>query len=339
MRSQLTNSLLCLLPMWFVTDIPSAAADATFAYQIARDGETPVDKTFAVARFFVRVDSSDEPGEYLLFQAGKFFPLYRVNTKQQTYVRLTPPVEAWLGPDSRSKAQAARPSSDASAMDVTGDAGGVEPETAATNQVAPPAPVAPGRPSDPADAREPAEAAQTDMPAASAEAGPKPAPGRKLPKVAQFKPTGKTDTVAGVRCRIVVELLDGEPAIEHCMANKAALDVTERETRTLARLFGLARTRGWDWLAVATADEDFVSVRSRDLGQGTTFALQSMSTAALPQGHLRMPKGFVQIESAPAAATLEQASTKTAAETEAPSVDVQPSSADKDRVVSPDSNR
>ena len=118
----------------------------------------------------------------------------------------------------------------------------------------------------------------------------------RLPATPQFNPTPKTGEIAGVSCRIVLELIDGEPAIEHCMANKAALGITERELRTLARLLVMARERNLDWLGAATKDEEFISLRSRELKHGKTLSLQSVSTAALPPGHLRVPRDYKEVK-------------------------------------------
>ena len=117
----------------------------------------------------------------------------------------------------------------------------------------------------------------------------------------RLQPTKRMETVGGVRCRVVAELVDGEPAVEHCMANKAAFGMTERETRTLARLFEMARKRGWDWLPAATHDEEFVSVRSRRAADGAIWTLQSVSTAALPAAYLRISRDFRELPYQPPA--------------------------------------
>ena len=58
----------------------SACADATLVYRSTGLDAGVVETTLSVSRFFVRVDASDRENEYLLFQAGKYFPLYRVDT-------------------------------------------------------------------------------------------------------------------------------------------------------------------------------------------------------------------------------------------------------------------
>ena len=102
----------CMAALWAAA--PLAYADATLVYEMDSGSDGKVEKTLSVSRFFVRVDSSDEEGRYLLFQAGKFFPLFSVNEAEETYTRLTPPVDARLGPESRTKRSQAQPAADES---------------------------------------------------------------------------------------------------------------------------------------------------------------------------------------------------------------------------------
>lgn len=213
--------------------ISVAHADATLVYALTDSSAGTVNKKISLSRFFARVDSSDRPHEFLLFQAGKFFPLYRVNTADATYALLS---------------------------SSTGQKGASEPDSAASKQKA-----VSGSPHQPAD-------------------------------TIIFKPTRKMEGVAGVKCRLVLELEDQTPGIEHCMANKAGLGLTERESRTLARLFVLARKLSYGWLGAATPDEDFVSVRSKLPDQAGTLELLSVSTAPLQRGYLKVPSEFKEIE-------------------------------------------
>jgi hypothetical protein len=267
-------------------------ADATLVYE-AREADAPkLQKTFSINGFFVRVDFSDEKDKYLLYQAGKFFPLFSVNTAQGTFSRLSPPVEARLGPANRGKpAQAEATPEAARAVGAASPAEDAKPSAAPAEAVqAITADTAPAETDQAVLAA--AEGAAEDAAEERPEAQRPPQP----TKAPVFQPTTDTAEVAGVRCRIVQELIDGKPAIEHCMANKAALGITEREVRTLARLFVLAREREWDWLGAATTDEEFVSVRSRDPARNKTLVLESVSTDPLPAGHLRVPKGYKEIK-------------------------------------------
>jgi hypothetical protein len=306
----------CLAALW--ASGPLAHADATLVYQLDDASDGKVEKTLSVSRFFVRIDSSDEEGRYLLFQAGKFFPLYSVNEKEETYTRLTPQVVARLGPESRTKGAQAQPAAE-EAKPI-----GAEDTRAAAEEAVPAGPVSEsGRAASP-DAPA-AAAAQTTAAGGSPEPAPregddqddgddqagadqtsegeeemakKPASTTALAQEPRFEASTKMDEVAGIACRVVLEIVGDKPTVEHCMANKAALGITERETRTLARLFVLARKRGWDWLGAATKDEEFVSIRSRRVGEDGSLTLKSVSTQALPADHLRIPRSYKEIEPA-----------------------------------------
>ena len=266
MRAKLCTGLILLALVH-----PSVHADATLTYRLAPAAGDATTLRIATTRFFARIESSAAPDGWWLFQAGKFFPLFRVDDKMQTWTRLTPEVTPRLGPMSR-----------------TGSAAGAETADAPKEQVAETADVAPEQPAAPAAELEPM--------AEQKASAPKPARASTEPK---FAPTAQMDEVAGVRCRVVSELRDGAPAVEHCMANKAALGITEREVRSLARTFAMAREQGFGWLGSATADEAFVSVRSRALDGGATLVLESVSTAALPEGHLRVPEAYREVPWAP----------------------------------------
>ena len=80
------------------------------------------------------------------------------------------------------------------------------------------------------------------------------------------------------------------------MANAARLKVTEREAITLARTFAMAREQQLGWLGTGSKDEEFVSIRSRDLRDNRTLELKSVSIAPLPAGYLRIPREYKQLE-------------------------------------------
>jgi hypothetical protein len=284
---------IALALMLWGTGLTTTLADATLVYELKGPDSEAVRKTLYASRFFVRAESSEDEGRFLLFQAGKFFPLYSVNQKERTYTLLTPPVKPTLGPASRAEGAGAQPAPeegpDAQASVTAAE---TSPEG---KQAAPDAPTTAVKAGGDAgegavEAGHPPQEQETAEHPAEAQSPP------RLPPAPQFKPTPKTDEIAGVSCRVILELIDGEPAIEHCMANKAALGITERELRTLARLLVMARERNLDWLGAATEDEQFISVRSRDIKRGKTLSLQSVSTAALPPGHLRVPRDYTEVK-------------------------------------------
>lgn len=212
----------------------AAGADATLTYELTEADGSKTEKKFSTARFFVRIADSADEKRYLLFEAGKFFPLYAVDQEKGSYTQLTPEVIPFMGPDTLAKKKA--------------------------------------------DAHTP-----------------KIKPVEKAPR-AELKATNKKQTVAGIRCRIVHEIIEGEPAIEHCMANSARLNITDREIITMTRTFSMARDHQFGWLAVGTEDEEFISIQSRNLRSGKTFQLTSVSNKPLAQGYLKIPREYKQVK-------------------------------------------
>lgn len=277
-------------------------ADATLIYELSGEAADKEVKQFSISRFFVRIDSPGEEGRYLLFQAGKFFPVYSVDETERTYTQLTPAVTPRLGPVSRS-AQVAAPEPRKDEKPAGGDptdegAGQAAAETRAGS-------VEDAETGTGTASAEPAAHSGSDAPTSSTPKseppGSEPASGaaasaRLRSPAPALKPSREVKTVAGVRCRVVHELLDGEPVMEHCMANSAGLGVTKREVISLSRLFRMARDRGLGWLGTGTEDEEFVSVQTRDLRDDRMLQLTSVSTKALPAGYLRIPRTFERVE-------------------------------------------
>jgi hypothetical protein len=222
--------------------VSSVHADAALTYELTGDGNSKTVKQFSMARFFIRIDDPADKDQYLLFQAGKFFPLFSVDQAKETYTRLTPPVTPYMGPDTTAKKKADTQNSEA----------------------------------------KPAERA--------------PAP--------KLKPTGKKRKVAGIQCRVVHEISDDKPVIEHCMANSAKLGLTSREVITMARMFEMAPNRDLGWLGVGTEDEEFISIQSKDLSDNRVLSLTAVSTKPLPEGYLRIPREYKEIGGAAEAESL-----------------------------------
>jgi chemotaxis protein histidine kinase CheA len=318
----------------------SANADVTLTYELAGPEMQPQTKVFAISHFFARIQDPAEADTFLLYQAGKFFPLYQVDSAARTYTRLTPEVKPTLRAGSRPPEKAAEKAA------TTGEAKLAEAEQAIGPQTAtPPEPAqtleatanaAVTAPADPATAAEPgpateaveaqvsaataadepttaaaapelssveaqtspAEAATAETPAQTATAA-KPegtAETAKPPLKATLRLTKKQKNIAGIPCREVEEIVNDKPVMVHCMADKARLRVTEREVRTLARTFEMARERELGWLGTATQDENFVSVATQDLQTNKTLTLKAVSTRPLPMGHLRIPREFKQVQ-------------------------------------------
>lgn len=112
-----------------------------------------------------------------------------------------------------------------------------------------------------------------------------------------LKPTGKKDTVAGVQCRVVNEVLNDKPVAEHCMADVVALQMTPRELITMARLIEFSKE--WtdpDWIA-AQSDEKYVSIRSRPVDGDANFILKSVSHELPPVDYFRIPPAYKKLDS------------------------------------------
>lgn len=269
-----------------------ARADATLTFELTGPDGGRTTKTLAVARYFARIEDTANKDSFLLYQAGKFFPLYEVSPADKAYTRLTPDVNPTLHagirptPEGEQAAGAPHPDQPAPATSpgASGEAGAVSGEEAraGTSELAAASPPSSGVP-------EPAQQApESETPT------PDPEPPPSLPVKPELRATRDTREVAGIECRVVDELRDGKPVLQHCMANKARLGITERETRTLARTFTMARERNLGWLGTATEDEEFVSIQVRDPESGRQLVLQALSTEPLPRGHLRIPREYEQ---------------------------------------------
>lgn len=109
-------------------------------------------------------------------------------------------------------------------------------------------------------------------------------------------PTGGRDSVAGIRCNLVNEIVDGKTVAEHCMADAAALGMNQREMITMARLIDFSRQ--WtdpDWIAIQR-NEQFVSIRSRPANGDPTFILKAVSHDTPPGDFFRVPPSYRKLD-------------------------------------------
>lgn len=120
----------------------------------------------------------------------------------------------------------------------------------------------------------------------------------KKPVVAPIlKPTGKKETVAGVRCIIVNEIENDKPVAEHCMADAHALGMSPRELITMARLIDFSKE--WtdpEWVAVQS-EEKYISIRSRPLDGDVAFILEAVSHKIASREHFRVPPEYQKLDS------------------------------------------
>jgi len=110
----------------------------------------------------------------------------------------------------------------------------------------------------------------------------------------RLRPTKEMTSVADYRCRLVEEALDEATTLEHCMANAAGLDMTQREVITLRRVFQAARQLDWSWLGAGTEDERFVAIRSRQPDGSAQLELQSIARGPVDDPSMRVPGNFTE---------------------------------------------
>ncbi|MEN8166374.1 MAG: hypothetical protein ABFR65_02730 [Pseudomonadota bacterium] len=309
----------------------STHADVRLTYELNGPEMEPSSKTLSVSRFFARIEDPAKPESYLLYQAGKFFPLYRVEKAAGTYTRLTPEVKPTLHAGVTQKPGKTQKQPEAKETAAAGEQAATEPASTAvpadtakqatsapaeavsaeSTKAAPPAENTPAVEAGPAKGATPVAAApaqpEPEKTAAKATAAAEQPAGEKAAASAgkpaekkaktSLRVTKKNKKIAGIPCRVVEELADGKPVMTHCMADKARLGITERETRTLARVFKMARERDYGWLGTTTQDEKFVSVASKDLRSNKTLELKAVSTKPLPVGYMRIERDLKQIPS------------------------------------------
>ncbi|MCU7873984.1 MAG: hypothetical protein KZQ91_14675 [Candidatus Thiodiazotropha sp. (ex Lucinoma borealis)] len=113
-----------------------------------------------------------------------------------------------------------------------------------------------------------------------------------LPKL---KPAREKASVSGVRCQKVHEMGPEKPLAHHCMAAGSALGLNERKTKTLSRLFLVARRMGMEWPGISTKDERQVSVSSHVLENGSSLKFVSVEHKAIPDNRMKIPDDYKQI--------------------------------------------
>lgn len=223
-----------------------AYADVTFTYELSGADTDKAVKTFSINKFYARIDDPAQKDGYLLYQAGKFFPLFSVNDADKAYTQLTEEVIPFMSPQSRKHHGADKATAEK------------EPQQTSENEKKP---------------------------------------------LSSLKATKKTRKVSGIECRVIHELEDKKPVMEHCMADSSRLGITEREVITMARTFKMARDRDFGWLGTGTEDEEFISVQSKDLRDNKTLTLTAVSTAPLPADYFRIPREYKEVKTEKSAAS------------------------------------
>lgn len=113
-----------------------------------------------------------------------------------------------------------------------------------------------------------------------------------------LKATKKKRTVAGKRCRVVLEIADEKPVVEHCMSGTGELGLSKREVVTLSRLFTKAANLDLNLLGAATKDERYVSIQSQRADDKASQTLKSVSKTAIPFEKMRISEDYKQLQAA-----------------------------------------
>lgn len=252
-----------------------ARAEATLVYETTDAAGAKTQHTFSISGRFVRMDSDPrEQSGYALFDSGRMV-MFFVDEKEKSYtpVRATPP---WV---------------DDHPATSTTPAGKAKADPADKGAAAEPA-----KPAGEAEATTEPAAAKETAESAAAEETTEPAAATTL------KATKKKRTVAGKRCRVVVEMAADKPVAEHCMSGTGELGLSTREMMTLSRLFTKTETLDLNLLGVATRDESYASIQSTRAADKASQVLISASRTAIPAEKLRIPRDYKKLEPAAAKA-------------------------------------
>jgi len=108
----------------------------------------------------------------------------------------------------------------------------------------------------------------------------------------KLRPEREKAMIGGVRCQLVNEMGEERPVARHCMAAGSAIGLDERKTKTLSRLFQVARRMGLGLGGVATPDERQVSVSSQNLEDGATLTFLSIEHKIIPDSQVKIPDTY-----------------------------------------------
>jgi len=257
-----------------------AQADAILVYETADAADAKTQYTFSISGRFVRIDSEprEQPG-YSLFDTGRMV-MFNVDETAHSYTpvkagRFFHPSITVTPPDTAEDKAAERVASPEKTADKT-------PEKVAS--------------SDPAEdstakrvaSSDPATAASTEATAKTADSTAE----------STLKATKKKRTVAGKRCRVVLEIAGDKPVAEHCMSGTGELGLSKREVITLSRLFTKAANLDLNLLGAATKDERYVSIQSQRTDDKASQTLKSVSKTAIPSEKMRIPEDYKQLQPA-----------------------------------------
>jgi hypothetical protein len=111
----------------------------------------------------------------------------------------------------------------------------------------------------------------------------------------KLRPEREKAMIEGVRCQMVKEMGAEKPIAQHCMAAGSAIGLNERKTKTLSRLFLVARRMGLGWGGVSTTDERQVSVSSLNLKNSSSLTFLEVEHKPIPDSRMKIPDSYKSV--------------------------------------------
>ncbi|MDD3519248.1 MAG: DUF4412 domain-containing protein [Chromatiales bacterium] len=133
------------------------------------------------------------------------------------------------------------------------------------------------------------------------------APKYEPPKITT-KRTGRSQSVAGVRCDTYETLTDGKKTHEACVANPGALKLSSGDHKTLLSMMefmGRMADLAFESLGMASSGmaleftrefKDGIPVQMKDMEDGTTTTMQNTSTRGIAADLFKVPAGYTRVD-------------------------------------------
>ncbi len=116
--------------------------------------------------------------------------------------------------------------------------------------------------------------------------------------------TGRTDTIAGVKCEVVQVVRDGKPAESLCVAKAQALGISDKSFASVQSMFKLMQTMlagtGFEAAGLPYLSLSGLPLRFTDTNTGERRQLISVDHKPLQDTHFAIPKSYIQTAVAPA---------------------------------------
>jgi len=117
--------------------------------------------------------------------------------------------------------------------------------------------------------------------------------------------TGRSETVAGIKCDVVQVVRDGQPAETLCVAGAEALGISEQSFDSVQSMFELMQTllagTGFEAAGLPYLDLAGMPIRFTDTNTGEKRQLVSISHKRLPAARFDIPTDYAEKKLAPSA--------------------------------------